>query len=229
MTEILLADDDKAVAPRKDRARKLTEEIRHDFESFYLVGMKLREVEWRFLDYNSFKEYVREEFQIGQSRAYQLMAAAELLPKLPKFQKTGNGHKNAWIETHVHELLRLETIQDRIRVARKVVAYVEKNPDEKLTAKVVRRLVEEEKAPKPKRQKRAIEGGGNLHKILMRWIYQMEEWRESLMKNVPKEGWELLCEQQPEVMKRFITECDSWTDLAREVKTNARRSSGSSG
>ena len=226
MSTVLVAADDRAVVSRQERARTLTEEIRAEieqsFESFYHVGIKLRNVEWRFLGYLSFKEYLREELEITPTHAYRLMDAAELRPKLPE-SPIGHSANGAWTETKVRELLRLETPQDQVRVSRKICQHLEKNPDEKFTAKLVRKFVEEEKAPKPKRQKRAIEGEGNLHKILMRWIYQMQEWRESLMKNVPKEGWELLREQQPEVMKRFIAECDSWTDLAREVETNGKK------
>lgn len=224
MPELSLIDDGKAVTPKKDRARMLTEEIRAEiqqsFENFYHVGMKLKQVQWKYLGYKSLNEYMRKEFDMSGRQAYRLIAAAELRPKLPELTYRSTDQRSGWTETHLRELLRLETQQDQIRVARKVCQYLEKNPDEKVTAKLVKRFVDGWKAPKPPKKKKAVKGEGNVHNILMKWVYQMEDWCNDL-KDIPKEGWTLLREQHPDVVKSFTGACDSLANFAREVNTNA--------
>jgi hypothetical protein len=81
---------DSQPAPRKDQARRLTEEIRqHEADNFELrcrIGTQLRQVEWRLLGYKSFAQYVRTEFDISGGEAKRLMAMAELRPKLPELR-----------------------------------------------------------------------------------------------------------------------------------------------
>ena len=218
----------KPAISREAEARALTEEIRADlhqsYESFYHVGMKLRKVEWDQLGYKSFREYLREEFDITEGYAARLVDAAKLRPKLPDLDNCQADQKPVWSESKVRPLLTLHTPQDQVRVARKVAQHVEKHPDVKFTAKVVKTFVDEEKTPKPPKEKPVKEGESNVHRILMRWTYQMEEWHGLLIKDIPTEGWILLREEQPEVVKRFIAACDSLANLAKEMKGNAKRS-----
>lgn len=218
----------EAAISRKEKALALLDKIRAElhrsYESFYHVGMMLRDLEWDVLGYRTFKECLREELQMSYRHARQLITAAELRPKLPECSIEHSGEKVTWSESTVRQLLRLETQRDQVRVARKVVQYVEKNPGEKFTAKLVKTFVDQEKAPKPLKEKPVKQGEGNLHVILMRYVYQMEEWCGTLNKNVPKEGWILLRDKQPEVVERFIAVCESLASFVREVKTNEKRS-----
>lgn len=220
----------KAIMSRKERARALTEEIRAElhqsYEGFYHAGLKLRQVEWDQLGYKSFGEYVRQELDISEGRASQLVSASKLRPKLPGLNNCKPDQKPEWSESKVRPLLSLDSPQEQVKVARTVAAHIEKHPDVKFTAKLVKTFVEEEKAaPKPPPKEKPVqEGEGNLHRILLKWAYQMEEWGDDLKKNVPKEGWILLREKQPEAMKRFIEACDSLANFAKEGHPDAKRS-----
>jgi hypothetical protein len=155
--EITVSRNDAPLS-KADQARALIAEIRDDlqqgFEKFYNAGMKLKQIQahelWKDLGYASFKDCLRQELDMSKSRAYQLLAAAELRPKLPQLPESTNcGLGREWSEGTVRELLRLETRHDQVRVAGKIRAHLEHNPKEKLTAKLTREFVDKDKGHKP--------------------------------------------------------------------------------
>jgi len=108
------------------------------------VGLPLKEIRdgQLYLDdgCESFQEYMkkRKEYGFSESRASQIISAAELRKTLPSLPKVNSGP--IWTEKSVRELNRLGSDTKAKAVAARVLKEVEKHGG-KLTSKVVRKAV----------------------------------------------------------------------------------------
>lgn len=67
----------------EDEARELTEQIRTTADMLYVLISRAHQGKaWQALGYNSFKDYVKEEFNISRSRAYQLLDQAKVVSEI---------------------------------------------------------------------------------------------------------------------------------------------------
>jgi protein gp37 len=144
---------------RLERLRALESEIRDDYEAFYRVGMKLKEIRddqlYKDAGFVTWEAYCRECWDFSGERARQLIVAAEYRTVLPAPTNVGEKDKKdrQWNEAAVRELTRLEDKRDAATVAAKVVKAVEQD-DVKLTAATVRKFVDEELGIDPRRKKK---------------------------------------------------------------------------
>jgi hypothetical protein len=223
---------------RKQRLRTLENEIRSGMEEFYYVGMKLKEIR----DQELYKEdgfpsgdagwlaYCKERWEWAKSYANKLIRASEYRDKIP----SGTTGTQEWSERSVRELTRIEDKREAARVAAKVVKAVEqsereaaKDPEVKplrLTAATVRKFVDEDLGVDRAAQARATkrrreeEGKPELHRFLIDMAGRIEAEKELLLEEVPEDGWKLLVEKHPGVVKRLTAACESLADLLRKVQ-----------
>jgi hypothetical protein len=199
-------------ASRKQRLRTLENEIRSGMEEFYYTGMKLKEIRddelYKEDGFETWERYCRGRWEWDRNHVYRLITAAEYRQVMP------TGHQE-WSERSVRELTRIPDKKDAARVAKKIIEHVEKSKDGKLTSTVVRRFVDEDLGvvhsktePLPK------ENGIDLDTYLSNETGSLKGMREALM-NINDDGWELLSRRNPQLMKRFITACDSLADVIR--------------
>jgi hypothetical protein len=232
MSGLAIARSDAPLS-KADEARQLIAEIRDDLrqgvEKFYRVGVKLKRIQdhelWKELGYKFFKELLKEELDMSEVHAYRLISAAELRPKLPDLPNGLVDGRNEWSERAVRELLRLETVRDQQRVAGKIRTYLVHNSKEKLTAKLVKKFVDEDMGPKPKKKLRPPkQGEGNLHIYLEQYARDIEAWQQRLQ-DVPQGGWDLLCEDLPQPIDDLIATLKSFASYLESTKANAKSAS----
>jgi hypothetical protein len=125
-------------------AQQLVAEIKRKMEDFYHVGMKLKRLRddmfYAELGYKTFEECCKHEFEYTRTYAHELITSAEYRERLPVSAQRGQ----QWTEFSVRPLKRLADKQDAARVARKIVAEIDKNPEIKLTSALVRKVVDNE-------------------------------------------------------------------------------------
>lgn len=109
----------------------------------------------------------------------------------------------------MRELTRIPDKKQAARVAKRIIAEVEKDEGPKLSALTVRRFVDEDlgiKRPKPESRKR--DDGIDLREYIGRQTGTVEGILAAL-KGVSDEAWELFNDDNPRMVKRLATACDS--------------------
>jgi|GEM_PF-4271071 len=209
-------------ASRKQRLRKLENEIRSGMEEFYYVGMKLKEIRDDRLyeedGFESFDRYCRERFEYAKSYVYNLISSAEYRAKLPSCSTGGQ----EWSERSVRELKRIPDKRQAARVAKKVITQIAKEPEAKRTSTLVRKFVDADlgvKKAKPKLKPQA--GGVDLVDYIDRKTGTIEGVC-IVLQAVPKDGWKLLKEDNPQLVERLITACASLAAFLRKVRDDRR-------
>ncbi|MHC4406338.1 MAG: hypothetical protein ACYTG0_42445 [Planctomycetota bacterium] len=202
---------------RKQRLRKLENEIRTGMEEFYYTGMKLKEIRDDRLyeedGFETWEKYCRERWEWSPQHVHRLVQAFEYRQKLPASPTGCDG----WSERSVRELTRIPDKRQAARVAKKVITEVEKGDGVKLTSTIVKRFVDQDlgiKRPKQKPQRK------DTRPELRRYLIDKSGTLEGILENlqgVPKEGWELLIEDDPQLIKCLITVCTSLAALLRKA------------
>jgi hypothetical protein len=117
-------------------------------EEFYYTGMKLKEIRddelYKEDGFETWEKYCRARWQWSKQYAYRLILAAEYRAVLPEVPNGTDGEKREWNEFSMRELRRIPDKKEAARVAKKVIAEVDKTPDAKLTSTLVRKVVDEE-------------------------------------------------------------------------------------
>jgi hypothetical protein len=220
----LSRDNGAVTSPEQAKALadEIRDEIRQGFERFYHLGMKLKRWRateaWKQLGYKSFGESIRPEFDFTARHACNTIAAAEIRPDLPEVGTTGSQTSvNVWTERSVRELLRLETKSDQKRVAGKVKTWLGHNPKERFSAALVKKFVDADKGPPPKKKIRPPkQGEGNVQYFLETYARDIETWMERLQV-VDQGGWKLLRENEPQAISDLIKACESLATFMRKV------------
>lgn len=214
---------------RKQRLRKLENEIRTGMEEFYYTGMKLKEIRddelYKEDGFEAWTEYVRKRWEWSPDYALKVITSSEYREKLP----TNTSGSGQWSERSVRELTRIPDKKQAARVAAKIVKEVErsekeaaKNPDVKplkLSASTVQRFVDEDLGID--RHKKAAETRRERDESLPRLEDYLKSQTECIrviikhLSDVPGEAWELLEESQPRLAERLATACDDLAELLR--------------
>jgi hypothetical protein len=82
----------------------------------------------------TWEKYCRARWQWSKQYAYRLILAAEYRAVLPEVPNGTDGEKREWNEFSMRELRRIPDKKEAARVAKKVIAEVDKTPDAKLTS-----------------------------------------------------------------------------------------------
>lgn len=222
---------------RKQRLRTLEKAIRQGMEEFYYTGMKLKEIRddelYKEDGFATWEAYCRKRWEWGADYARKLIRAADYrdaLPSAPKAKsKTDTNSIGQWSELSVRELTRIPNKRQAARVAQKIVKEVEKSRKQaaadpgvkplNLSASTVRKFVDEDlgvdRAAKAKQTKQA-EKRPELRDYLDRKTGTIEGVLEALQQ-VPKDAWLWLNEDNPQLVKRLITACNSLATFLRKV------------
>ena len=114
-----------SVQTRKQRLRKLENEIRSGMEEFYYTGMKLKEIRddelYKEDGFATWEKYCRERWESVHPHVTNLIVSSEYRQKLPNCS-TGAGK---WTERAVREFQRIPDKRQAARVAEKVLKEVE--------------------------------------------------------------------------------------------------------
>lgn len=215
-----------ATASRKQRLRTLEKEIRSGMEEFYYVGQKLKEIRddelYKEDGFETWESYCRERWEWSRDYTYKLIAASEYREKLPA--PTSGIH--SWSERSVRELTRIPDKKQAARVAKKIVAEVErsekqaaKNPDVKplkLSSSTVRKFVDDDlgikSKPKPKPDRVA---NGIAHADYIRSKIGLIEGITEVLADLPADSWKWLEVNEPGLAERLAAACDALASLMR--------------
>lgn len=201
---------------RKQRLRTLENEIRSGMEEFYYTGMKLKEIRddelYKEDGFTDFAKYCKDRFELSKPYVYNLISSAETRAKLP----TSSMEDVQWSERTVRELNRLPDKKDAARVAKKIIAEVEKNPEIKLTSTVVRKFVDadmgvEKTKPQPKRE----DEGENVAAYLDDTTGTLIGTVKGLLQ-LPRDAWDDFKKREPKAIKRLIEACESLIAMCEE-------------
>ena len=204
---------------RKQRLRKLENEIRSGLEEFYYTGMKLKEIRddelYKEDGFGTWEKYCRVRWEYSRAHAHKLITASEYRAKLPALP-TG---QQKWSERSVRELTRIPDKKQAAKVAAKVIKEVEQkaktDPKAKLTSTVVKRFVDEDLGvKKEKPTPPPPKPDTTLADYLRSKIGTIEGITENLSE-VPADGWTLLETSHPQLATRLVTACGELAELLR--------------
>ena len=204
--------------------------IRKGMEEYYYSGRELKPIRddelYKFDGFETWEKYCREQWEWSAERARRLITASEYREKLPS--PTNVGAK--WSEGSVRELTRIPDKRQAARVAGKIIKEIEKSHEEaakdpdrkplKLSSSTVRKFVDEDlgidRAAKAKATK-AIDRRPKLRD----WIDEQTGAIRGILaalQQAPEDAWTLLNDDEPQLMKRFITAIESLAAFLRKVE-----------
>ncbi len=202
---------------QKDRLAQLRAEervISKGIEEFARVGVALKRIMDQRLyqadGYDSFAKYCKDRWGYAEMASRQLIRAAEVRLVLP----TGADGAGEWKERQIRPLTRLPTTGHARKVAKKVLAHVEKE-DVELTGPLFDKFVREElgqgsapKRPRPPRKTHVQQ--------VRDWISQLDQISRQL-DGVPEDSWALFGEDHPVVAEEFAELLDRVKDSCTRV------------
>jgi len=189
------------------------------YEDHYYIGIRLAEIkQHRLYEAEGFKTWdaycKSERLSVRKTQANELIRTSEIRPVLDEIPSNGKttGAPVVWSHRTVCELAKLDEKSDVKRVSKKIATKLKKEPDTKLTPKLVKQVVEEDigitrkKAEKSERNRREKEG-------------RVE--KESQLVNRLKEFLSI----SGRYRKTFeaVTDVNDWEDADRESRGIAKR------
>jgi len=194
------------------------------------------------------KTRVRQDFGIERSTAFGLITAAVIRPKLPDLKTISSDldipedKKTEWSLSVVKEFARLAPAkqsevgrpspdvsqlrkQDVYRVA-KAAVEIAKEQGKPVTAAIVREAVNVDLGIKPEKKVPTVKRDSEIElcTYLNQKIGQIEGIME-LLAEVPADGWKFQENNDPVLIERFVSSCDSLAAFAHSLRTKAKDSS----
>jgi hypothetical protein len=221
---------------RRTRLKTLEAEIEQGMEKFYYVGMKLKQIKDEELykddGFKTFAEYVRKRWEWSRQHCDRLIQSAKIrgaIPSAPIGANKTDGYYPQWSEASVRELGRIKNqdgevdAKEAAKVAHKVIAHLGKNAEEKLTARVVRRFVDEDLGVKRGKKAPAEPPlSRDLHELLRDYAASLEGMRENL-EPIPLDSWRHMRAKHPIPAERLAEECERLAALLRRVVDECSR------
>jgi hypothetical protein len=203
---------------RKQRLRTLEKRFRSGMEEFYYTGMILKEIRddelFKEDGFETWERYCRERWELSRTYVFDLIRTSVLREKLP--MSASGEHK--WSERSVRELTRIPDNKQAARVAAQVIKEVESTPGAKLSASRVQKHVDADLGVKRPKAKPVPEANGVDLVDYLSAKTGTVQGIHNVLKAVPDEGWTLLIDDNPQLVKRFATALERLASFLRKVE-----------